>query len=37
MEGFNLELAGDFSMDETEIELGVEVQRINAKYGGSGI
>jgi len=34
MEGFNLELSGDFAMDETEIDLEVNINRINAKQGG---
>jgi uncharacterized protein involved in outer membrane biogenesis len=34
LEGFNLELKGDFSMEETELELDVDVHRLNAKYGG---
>ncbi len=34
LEGFSLELKGDFSMEETELELDVDVHRLNAKYGG---
>ncbi len=34
MEGFNLELTGDFSMDQTEATLKLMIGRINAKYGG---
>ena len=34
MEGFNLELTGDFSMDQTEATLAMLIGRINAKYGG---
>ncbi|MEN8155954.1 MAG: AsmA-like C-terminal region-containing protein [Bacteroidota bacterium] len=34
MEDFNLELAGDFSMEETEMKLDVDINRINARYGG---
>ena len=34
MEDFNLELAGDFSMEETQLELDVDVNLINARFGG---
>ncbi len=34
MEIFNLELAGDFAMEETELKLSVDVQGIDARYGG---
>jgi uncharacterized protein involved in outer membrane biogenesis len=34
LEGFNLELKGDFSMEETEMGLDVDISRVNAKYGG---
>ena len=34
LEGFNLELAGDFSMEETEIQLSTGIDRLNAKMGG---
>lgn len=34
MEEFNLELAGDFSLEETELDLEVGINGINARYGG---
>jgi len=34
MEDFNLELAGDFSMEETELKLSIDVKGIDARYGG---
>lgn len=34
LEDFNLLLAGDFSMETTEMELEVDISRVNARYGG---
>lgn len=34
LEGFNLELAGDLSMEETELQLSAGIDRLNAKMGG---
>ncbi|MCD4709423.1 MAG: hypothetical protein K8R52_01125, partial [Bacteroidales bacterium] len=34
LEGFNLELRGDFSMEQTELKLTTGIDRINAKMGG---
>jgi hypothetical protein len=34
LEGFNLELRGDFSMEQTELKLSAGIERINAKMGG---
>ena len=34
LEGFNLELQGDFSMEQTELKLSGGIDRINAKMGG---
>jgi len=34
IEDLNLELAGDFSMAETELTLGIYLEGIQAKYGG---
>lgn len=34
LEGFNLELGGDLSMEQTELELSSGVERLNAKMGG---
>ena len=34
MEDFNLELTGDFSMEETTLKLSVDIQGIDARYGG---
>jgi len=34
LEGFDLELRGNFSMDETRMELSAGIERINAKMGG---
>jgi hypothetical protein len=34
LEGFNLELRGNFSMDETEMQLSADIEKINARVGG---
>jgi vacuolar-type H+-ATPase subunit H len=34
LEGFSLELRGDFSVEQTELKLSSDVDRINAKMGG---
>ncbi len=34
LEGFNLELRGDLSMEQTELKLSAGIDRINAKMGG---
>jgi len=34
LEGFDLELRGNFSMDETEMQLTAGIDRINARMGG---
>ncbi len=34
MEGFNLELSGDFSLDLTQLDLQLTIDRINVKQGG---
>ncbi len=34
MEGLNLELSGDFSEELTELQVGMAINKINAKYGG---
>ncbi|MCK5137036.1 MAG: AsmA family protein [Bacteroidales bacterium] len=34
LEGYNMELTGDFSMDQTELTLKMMINRINAKYEG---
>ena len=34
LEGFNLELAGDFSMEQTELKLSTGIEKINARMGG---
>ena len=34
LEGFNMELRGDLSMDQTELKLSADVDRINAGMGG---
>ncbi len=34
LEGFNMELRGDFSMEQTELKLSGGIDRINAKMGG---
>jgi AsmA-like C-terminal region/AsmA family len=34
LEGFNLELAGDFSMEQSELKLSTGIDRINARMGG---
>ncbi|MCP4310883.1 MAG: AsmA family protein [Bacteroidetes bacterium] len=34
MEVFNLELAGDFSMEETKLKLSISVHGIDVRYGG---
>jgi len=34
LEGFNLELRGDLSMEQTELELSSNTERINVKMGG---
>lgn len=34
MEGFSLELRGDFSMEETQMQLSAGIEKINARMGG---
>ncbi len=34
LEGFYLDLRGDFSMEETEMQLDMAIERVNAKMGG---
>jgi hypothetical protein len=34
LEGFNLELQGNFSMDETQLQLSAGIDKINARMGG---
>ncbi len=34
LEGFNMELSGDLSMEQTDIRISSDVERINAKMGG---
>jgi vacuolar-type H+-ATPase subunit H len=34
IQDFNLELAGDFSLDETELDLGLDIRGVDATYGG---
>jgi len=34
LEGFGLELRGDFSMEETEVQLSSAIEKINARMGG---
>ncbi len=34
LEGFNLELAGDLSMEQTELKLSTGIDKINARMGG---
>jgi len=34
LEGFNLEMRGNFSLDQTELDLEVQIEHINAKQGG---
>ncbi|MCK5067816.1 MAG: AsmA family protein [Bacteroidales bacterium] len=34
LEGFNLELQGNFSMDETQMQLSAGIEKINARMGG---
>jgi len=34
LEGFALELRGDFSMEQTEVQLSLAIEKINARMGG---